>query len=220
MDAIGCIETRMSIRQFKPEPVDRALLTEVIATAQRAPSYKNSQPWEVMVVSGEKKKALANHLINLLESGTEPCPDLEAPQSWPAAEQARIDELFRMRKEATGIDLAAPEMILKAKKANFRFYNAPHGIFLYQDASLSAWSIFDLGIFAQTLMLAAHARGLGTVPQAFAVDYAAETKKFLGIPESKRLVLGMAIGYPDMDAPANSIRTGRVPVDEILTWAE
>ncbi len=50
MDTIKCIETRMSIRQFKPEPVDRALLTEVIATAQRAPSYKNSQPWEVMIV--------------------------------------------------------------------------------------------------------------------------------------------------------------------------
>ncbi len=220
MDAITCIETRMSIRQFKPDPVDRDLLAGVIATARRAPSYKNSQPWEVMIVSGEKKEALAGHLIKLLESGREPCPDLEAPQSWPPAEQARIDALFRKRKEATGIDLAAPEMILKAKKANFRFYNAPHGIFLYQDASLSQWSLFDLGIFAQTLMLAAHARGLGTVPQAFAVDYAAETKKFLGIPESKRLVLGMAIGYPDMDAPANSLRTDRVPVDEILTWAE
>ncbi len=111
-------------------------------------------------------------------------------------------------------------MILRAKKANFRFYNAPHGIFLYQDASLSQWSLFDLGIFAQTLMLAAHARGLGTVPQAFAVDYAAETKKFLAIPETKRLVLGMAIGYPDMDAPANSLRTDRVATEEILTWME
>ncbi len=220
MDAIECIETRMSIRQFRPTPVARELLTEVVATAQRAPSYKNSQPWEVMIVSGEKKDALARHLIDLLESGKSPCPDIAAPQSWPPAEQARIDALFRKRKEATGIDLAAPEVILKAKKANFRFYGAPHGIFLYQEASLSQWSLFDLGIFAQTLMLAAHARGLGTVPQAFAVDYAADTKRFLGIPESKRLVLGMAIGYPDMEAPANSLRTDRAPVEEILTWAE
>ena len=220
MDAITCLKTRMSIRQFKPEKVDRQLLSEVIEAARRAPSYKNSQPWEVMVVSGGKKEALAAMLISLLEKGQEPCPDLPVPQSWPPAEQARIDALFRKRKEATGIDLAAPEMVFKAKKANFRFYNAPHGIFLYQEASLSQWSLFDLGLFAQSLMLAAHARGLGTVPQAFAVDYGQQTKEFLGIPSSKRLVLGMAIGYPDMDSPVNQLSTDRAPLDEIVTWIE
>ena len=220
MDAIECIKTRMSIRAFKPEPVPRELIMEVIEAARWSPSYKNSQPWEVMVLSGEKKEALSRFLIELLEQGEEPCPDIPAPQSWPPAEQARIDDLFRKRREATGIDLAAPEMVIKAKKANFRFYNAPHGIFLYQDDSLSQWSLFDLGIFAQSLMLAAHARGLGTVPQAFAVDYARQTKEFLGIPGNKRLVLGMSIGYPDTDSPANQLRTDRAPAEEIVTWLE
>ncbi len=218
MDALACIQTRMSIRQFKPEPVDRQLLADVVATAQRAPSYKNSQPWEVLIVSGKKKEELASLLIGLLEQGEPPCPDLETPQTWPPAEQARINALFQKRKEATGIDLAAPKMILRAKKANFRFYNAPHGIFLYQDGSLSSWSILDLGLFAQSLMLAAHAQGLGTVPQAFAVDYGAQTKEFLGIPATKRLVLGMAIGYPDWEASVNQLRTDRVELEEVLTW--
>ncbi len=220
MDAVDCIQTRMSIRGFKEDPVPRDLLEKVIETACWSPSYKNSQPWEVMVLSGEKKEGLSRMMVELLESGAEPSPDLAAPESWPEAEQARIDRLFAKRKELTGIDLGAPEWIVKAKKVNFRFYGAPHAIYLFQDNSLSQWSLFDLGLFAQSMMLAAHAHGLGTVPQAFATDYAREVKEYLNIPSSKRLVLGLSIGYPDMDSPANSFRTERSPVAEIAQFID
>ena len=220
MDAIDCIKNRKSIRAFKPEPVPQEILMEVISTAQWSPSYKNSQPWEVMVLSGEKKEALSQMMVDLLESGKENCPDLPAPESWPDAEEARIADLFKKRKEATGIDLADPEIMRKAKIANFKFYGAPHAIYLFQDNSLSQWSLFDLGLFAQSLMLAAHARGLGTVPQAFATDYAQDVKKFLSIPADKRLVLGLSIGYPDLESPANAIRTERVALSEIARFIE
>jgi len=210
----------MSIRKFKPVPVPKDVLLDVISTAQWSPSYKNSQPWEVIIVSGEKKEALSKLMIDLLGSGQENCPDIQPPESWPEAESARIAELFKKRKEVTGIDLADPKIVVKSKKANFNFYGAPHAIYIYQDASLSQWSLFDLGIFAQSLMLAAHANGLGTVPQAFATDYAQEIKKFLSIPETKRLVLGFSVGYPDMDSPLNSFRTDRVDTDEIVTMIE
>lgn len=55
MEAIECIKTRMSIRKFRHCPVPKNILTEIINTAQWSPSYKNSQPWEVVIVSGEKK---------------------------------------------------------------------------------------------------------------------------------------------------------------------
>lgn len=220
MDAIECIKTRMSIRKFRPDPVPKDMLMDIIATAQRSPSYKNSQPWEIAVVSGAKKEALSKMMIGLLDGGKKSCPDLPAPESWPEAEQARITGLFRKRKEASGIDLSDPEIIAKTKKANFNFYGAPHAIYLFQDASLSQWSLFDMGLFAQTLMLAAHAKGVGTVPQAFVTDYACDIKKFLSIPETKRLILGISIGYPDMSSPANSFRTERSATDEIITWVE
>ena len=220
MDAIDCIKNRKSIRAFKPEPVPQEILMEVISTARWSPSYKNSQPWEVMVLSGEKKEALSQMMVDLLESGKKNCPDLPAPESWPDAEEARIADLFKKRKEATGIDLADPEIMRKAKIANFKFYGAPHAIYLFQDNSLSQWSLFDLGLFAQSLMLAAHARGLGTVPQAFATDYAQDVKKFLSIPADKRLVLGLSIGYPDLESPANAIRTERVAFSEIARFIE
>lgn len=220
MDAIDCLTSRQSIRAFQEKPVSKELISEVIASASWSPSYKNSQPWQVMVVSGAKKEALSALMVDLLKQGQQPSPDLTAPESWPQAEQSRIDSLFQMRKEATGIDLSDPQVIAKAKEANFNFYGAPHTIFLHQDSALSLWSLFDLGLFAQSLMLAAHAKGLGTVPQAFTTDYATEVKEFLGIPASHRLVLGLSLGYPNMDAPANKLRTDRVGLDDICSFVE
>ena len=217
MDAVTCIETRQSIRAFLKDPVPEETLREVVEVAMWSPSYKNTQPWEVMIVSGEKKEALSAMLIDLLDKGSRPTPDIPEPIKWPETQQARINRLFEKRKKATGLDLSDPEIIKKAKEANFKFYGAPHAVFLFQDRDLPLWSLFDMGLFAQSLMLAAHAKGLGTVPQAFVTDYARETKKFLGIPETKRLVLGLSMGYPDREAPQNKLRTDRVPVEEILT---
>jgi nitroreductase len=216
MDALECIKTRMSIRKFKPEPVPADILTRVIDTAKWSPSYKNSQPWEAVIVSGKKKEELTELLIALLEKNSLPSPDIPEPVSWPPVIETRISALIKKRSELTGKDLNAPEVKKKAKIANFRFYGAPHGIFLFQDATLPEWSLFDIGLFAQSLMLAAHAYGLGTVPQAFLTDFARETKEFLGIPESKRLVLGISTGYPDLASEANRHRTDRAETGSIV----
>lgn len=220
MDAVKCLQSRMSIRGFKPEVVDRALLEEVFELARWSPSYKNSQPWEVLVLSGARKEALSREMLRLLEAGAPNSPDLIAPTSWPPAETAKINQLYQSRQEATGVDLRDPKMVLKAKKANFSFYGAPHAVYLFQDNSLSQWSLFDLGLFAQSLMLAAHAKGLGMVPQAFVTDYAREIKAFLGLPPSKRLVLGLSLGYPNPDSSLNKLRTGRAPVADFVQWLE
>jgi nitroreductase len=222
MDTIECIKTRRSIRGFKPEAVQRDVLEDIINTAKQSPSYKNTQPWEVIILSGEKKKSLSNILLDLLEKDEPITADFPEPTSWPSAQLKRIDHLYKMRSAATGLDLTDPALIKKSKKANFNFYHAPHAIYLLQDKSLTEWSIFDIGLFAQSLMLAAHAKGLATVPQAFATDYSKQVKEFLSIPDSKRLIVGMSIGYPDMAAPSNAekLRTDRVATEEILTWIE
>lgn len=220
MEAIECIKTRMSIRKFKPDSVPKNILTEIINTAQWSPSYKNSQPWEVVIVSGKKKEELSSLLVRLLEEGKAPQPDIPEALSWPLDIEDRINEHMKKRGALLGIDLNSPEIKKKSKAANFRFYGAPHGIFLFHDSSLNEWSIFDAGLFAQSLMLAAHAHGLGAVPQGFLTDYSLEVKQFLGIPESKRLVLGISIGYPDMENAINTYRTTRVETEKILRWIE
>jgi nitroreductase len=220
MDTLECIKTRRSIRQFTSEAVPRKDLEELIDIARWSPSYKNSQPWEAIILSGAKKKELSTTLVGLLQDGKENSADLAPPVFWPEAEENRIKNLLAKRKELTGIDLAAPEMVFKAKKANFNFYFAPHAIYLFQDARLSEWSLFDIGLFTQSLMLTAHAKGLATVPQAFATDYAKEVKECLDIPASKRLILGLSVGYPDMESPGNAYRTERSETEEICRWLE
>lgn len=220
MDAIECIETRMSIRKFKDETVPKDLLMEVIQIAQRAPSYKNSQPWEVVIVSGMKKDALTSHLLDLLEKGEEAHPDIPVPEGWPEAIEKRIADNLEKRSKEFGINLSEPDNLKRSKIANYSFYGAPHAIFFFQDASLNEWSILDIGIFVQNVMLAAHAKGLGTVPQGFLIDYSQQIKTFLGIPEEKRLIIGMSIGYPDLSHRLNSYRTERIDVTEMTKWVK
>jgi nitroreductase len=124
------------------------------------------------------------------------------------------------RSALAGIDLNAPESVHRSKKANFRFYGAPCGLFILQDASLGEWSILDAGMFIQSLMLAAHAKGLATVPQAFLTDYAKEIKIFLGIPDTKRLLLGISLGYSGAPVDALPPRPERVVLDELLTFVD
>ncbi len=218
MDAIECIRSRKSIRAFKPETVAQDVLKEVISAAQRSPSYKNSQPWGVAVVSGQRKEALTKALLETLEGGSAPAPDIPEPLAWPPEVGARINASMAARGEHLGVDINDPANLVKAKRANFGFYGAPHVIYLYQDSELPLWSLFDMGLFAQSLMLAAHARGLGTVPQAFAIDYSAVIKKFLGLPDGKRLVLGISIGYPDAESHMNKFDSKRETTDDVVMW--
>jgi len=220
MEAIECIKTRMSIRKFKPEPVPKEVLLDIVRAAQRSPSYKNGQPWEVAIVSGARKDALSERLVELINSGTPIAPDMAEPAKWSPAVAARMGKHMDKRARIFGVDFSDPVLIKKSKIANSRFYGAPHGIFLYQDGELPTWSIFDMGLFAQSLMLAAHANGLGTVPQAFLIDHAPAIKEFLGLPASKRLILGMSIGYPDIEGGARAYESDRADLDEIYRWFE
>jgi nitroreductase len=101
---------------------------------------------------------------------------------------------------------------------NFEFYGAPCAVFLFIDQSLGPWSIFDMGLFAQNLILAAHALGLGTCLQASVTNYADAIRQFLGIPESKQLIIGISIGYPDPDAKLNTYRAIKLKPEEFVKW--
>lgn len=220
MDAIECILSRRSIRKFKAEPVPKAVLMEVLETAMRAPSYRNGQPWGVTVVSGAKKEELSKILVNLIEKDVPIKPDIPEPVSWPAEIDARMKHSLLRRAAALGMDLKAPDLRKRSSISNSRFYGAPHGVFFHQDASLGLWSVLDMGMLAQTVMLAANANGLGTVAQGYLCNYSADVKAFLGIPPENRLMLGMSIGYPDLSDPAATFRTDRQTASELVKWVE
>ncbi|MEE9202526.1 MAG: nitroreductase, partial [Dehalococcoidia bacterium] len=101
---------------------------------------------------------------------------------------------------------------------NQGMFGAPSAIFIYIDRSLNEWSIFDAGMIAQTLMLAAQHYGLGTIPQAAPVMYPQAVRKVTGIPDSKLLVVALTIGYPDWADTVNGFEREREPVDGFTRW--
>jgi nitroreductase len=85
------------------------------------------------------------------------------------------------------------------------------------DKALSPWSLFDLGSFAQSLMLAAAERGLDSVPAVMLGAYPDIVRAELGIPEGFAIALGVALGHADAADPMNTLRSPRRPLVEILT---
>ncbi len=59
MNAKDCIKERRSIRKFKADPVDHALLSEIVETASYAPSWKHTQIARYIAVEGDLKNKIA-----------------------------------------------------------------------------------------------------------------------------------------------------------------
>ena len=218
MDLLQGIETRQSIRAFKNTPVPKSLLRQLLQAAGRSPSYKNTQPWEVMIVSGPKRDELSDVLFQLASRNTPPKYDFPAPETWPAAMDARSKDHGTRRFKALGIGRDDAKLRNDLRLQNFKFFGAPCAVFFFMDASLDHWSTLDMGLFLQSFTLAAHGAGLGTCMQASVSGYPDAIRDCLGIPASKKLIVAMSLGFPDMDASINGYKSTRMEIDAFTTW--
>ena len=220
MELLQGIETRRSCRAFKSTPVPKETIERIMMVASNSPSYTNTQPWEVMVVTGQKKDMLSKVLCEKARSEVPPNSDLSLPKVWPPELDRRAKEHGTRRFRALGIERENEQQRKELRLMNFRFYGAPCVIFLFVDSTLTSWSIFDMGLFAQTLILTAHSFGLGSCLQASITNYPDAVREFLGIPETKLLVLGISMGYPDLEAPINTYKSTRISTSEFVHWYE
>ncbi len=220
METLEGIKTRYSVRAFKPTPVPKDVLGKILGVVSNTPSYTNTQPWEVVVVSGKKKDELSKVIFELAKAKAPTNPDLPMPKDWLAGHEARSGEHGARRLATLGVardDEAGREDL---RLMNFEFYGAPCAVFLFIDGILGEWSIFDMGLFAQNLILAAHSLGVESVLQASVTNYAPEIKKFLGVPESKKLVICIPLGYPDEGAKLNTYRSLKQKPEDFTEWCE
>ncbi|MBX3530895.1 MAG: nitroreductase [Rhizobiaceae bacterium] len=216
------ILTRRSVRAFLPDPVDDLLIREILELGSRAPSGTNMQPWKTYVTKGAVKDAISQAILD----------------SGKRAEKVEWDEyryypdkffdpyLTRRRTvgfalyDALGIQRREVERMRAQHDRNFLFFDAPVGMIFTIDRRLNKGSWIDHGMFLQTVMLAARARGLHTCPQAAFAPYHREIRPILGIPDEEVVVCGMAVGYEDCDKPENNFRTERAPLEEWVTFVE
>jgi nitroreductase len=218
MDIVTAIKERQSIRAFKPDPVPLDILKKIISQALWAPSWANTQPWEFAVAGGKKLKEIQDGFLN--RGDVEAKSEVARPYEFPEPYISRMRGL--MAKEKTFMS----EAEFKGRRTdNFGHYGAPACIYLligrsfvYQAKGVNVWPLYDCGSVVQTIMLLATSYGLGTVAQAQAVTYPDIIRKVLNIPEDKLLALGIAIGYPDMEAKRNKFRSDREPLDKVATF--
>jgi nitroreductase len=212
MDILESVAGRMSIRAFKPDPVPQKILQEIMERALRAPSWSNTQPWDFYIAAGSKLAEIQGEFIE--KEGVAPAMEIPRPQSFP--------ELYVKRRQTLPVP---PPQSSDGRKLVYRNYGAPCVIYIctgrsiyFQSSGVNDWAIFDCGLIAENIMLLATNFGLGTVAQAQAVAFPAVLRKVLEIPDSLVIVLGIAIGYPDWNAPANQRRSARAPAGEVVRW--
>ena len=220
MEILEGIKARRSIRAFKPKSITKGVMKKILQAVSNSPSYTNTQPWEVVVVSGKKKNELGRKLLELARAKAPTSRDLPTPKGWPPTLEERSRAHGAHRLGALGVARDDVEGREKLRLMNFEFYGAPCAVFLFIDGSLGEWSIFDLGLFTQNLILAAHSLGVESCLQASVTDYALEIKKFLGIAESKKLVIGISLGYPDEKAKLNTYHSLKQKPNEFTKWYE
>ncbi len=222
MDVIEAVKTRFSVRAYLDKPVDRKTVYKILDIARFAPSGHNTQPWEVVVLMGETKDRISEKLIEAVKSGVERRYDFnygskEAPDFIKARRRACNARVFEHKNIDPKVD---KEKLQEHILENFRFFGAPVDLLLMRDRRLGEEAFVDLGIFAQTIMLAALEFGLGTCPQTSVVAYADILHRELNIPQEKMIVMSIVLGYPDMDAHINKLRMDRVSVEEFTTFTE
>ncbi|HEX7784054.1 MAG TPA: nitroreductase [Sphingobium sp.] len=210
----GLMKDRRSIRGFRADPVPQPLLDTIFATAQQAPSNCNAQPWVVEVVGGETAEKLRHALHAAAASGDPPSPDVPFTTTYEGEYRTRQIDSAKALFAATGVKREDTAARRESFLRNFRFFDAPHAAFLFMPEWAGWREAADCGMYAQSLMLALTAHGLGSCPQAALSQYAAIVHRELGVPENLRLIFGIAFGYEDTDHPANATRTVRAPLAE------
>jgi nitroreductase len=220
MDIIDAIQSRKSIRGFKSVPVERSIIRDILDIAVRAPSAMNTQPWEFYVITGDVLNSMRKKLVEKLNAGSPMKPD-HLVVGWPQESIYRNRQVELAKEIFKLMNIARED---KAKRAwwlerGFRFFDAPVAVIVMTDKALSEYGpLFDIGAVTQTLCLAALKFGLGTCIEDQGVLYPEVVRELAGIPESKRIMIAVAMGYPDWSFPVNNLVSPREPADKITTW--
>lgn len=205
--------SRRSVRGFLPDPVPPALLENLLQTARQAPSGANLQPGRFWALQGAARERLSAALCAAVRSGQ---PEREEygyfPQPMPMQlrkrQVASAQALYRCLGIARG-DAAARQQQFER---NYRFFDAPVALLVTIDRDFGSGGFMDLGLCLHGLLMAAHAAGLGACAIGALASYPEIVRGELGLPHSEVVVCGMALGWPDPQAPVNQTQTEREPL--------
>jgi nitroreductase len=210
------LRKRISTRAFRPDPVSESLLRDILDAARFAPSGGNLQPWKVIVVAGAERDAVV-----ALAKANLPGDDGDRPV-YPA----NLWEPYRTRRFKLGEDMYALLGIPRENRPgrlvhlaqNFDFFGAPVGLFFVIERRMGHGQWAHLGMFIQSVALAAIERGVASCMQEAWARVRAPLHKHFALAEDEMIFCGMALGCADESAPVNTLRSDRAEVDEFATF--
>lgn len=207
---------RRSIRGYKPDPVPRALIREIIGLAMRAPSSYNSQPWYFHAITGEPLARIRAGNVERMSAGIPESREFRAGRPFAGQHRARQVGVAKQLLGAMGIareDTAGrDDWVMRG----FRQFDAPVCVIITYDRELadSDDTPFDCGAVATMLVNAAWSRGLGAVINSQGIMQSPVVREHAGIPDNQVIMKSIALGWPDESFPANAVVSERKPIEE------
>ncbi|WP_428676411.1 nitroreductase [Reyranella sp.] len=214
------VNSRRSMRVFKPDPVAKADIEWIIENANRSASNGNLQPWKLYVTMGAARKRLSAAILSAMDAGDNgPGAEYNVyPQEMTPVYDARRKLVGKQLYTLLGVPRGDAAGMMKQFRKNYEFFDAPVGMILSVEKRMGNGQWIDCGIFLDQLMLLAREKGLHTCPQAAFSRYQHVVRRELNIPEDQTVICGLALGYADPDVVPNSLITDRAPIQDFTTW--
>ncbi|MEX2969712.1 nitroreductase [Streptomyces sp. C184] len=218
MDVYEAVDSRRSVRAFSDEPISKEVLERVLATATRAPSSGNLQPWHVYVVTGEPLAELKRHATARALAG-DPGDEREYPMYPDELTSPYVDRRSAAAVQwykAMGVEREDPDRSVKIAALNSEAFGAPVVLFCYLDRTMGPGQWGDAGMYLQTVMLLLRAEGLHSCPQVMWTMYRKTVSQIVGADDGLALFCGVAVGFEREGAPR--LRTGRAAMTETVSF--
>lgn len=220
MNVDEALRKRISIRAYLERPVELETMRTILEDARWSPSGGNLQPWKVRVVTGEARKKVSELATTSMMSN--PAGEGGEFPIYPA----KLWEPYRSRRYKIGEDMYALLGISREDKParlqwvanNYNFFGAPVGLFFVIERGMGHGQWAHLGMLMQSICLSAVHHGLGTCMQESWGMVRKTLHQHFELAENEVLYCGMALGYPDPEAPVNTLRSDREEVDGFTTF--
>ncbi len=217
MDLAKALDERFSCRGFLDKPVSLDQVRALVVQAQKVPSWGNTQPWRLYAVGGAKAEAVRENLVTAMQAGRQQVPDITMPASFEGELMDRYRDLGRALFKLLDIKREDHNKRAEHYAKNFNAFGAPCLLFITVPRGQTSYVVLDAGAFVSALCLAATDQGLATCVLAALARYPDEVRKVVPIPNEEAILIGVALGYPDPEAPANRFRSERLDLERVLT---
>jgi len=211
---------RRSIRGYRPDPVPRAVIREVLEMAMRAPSSLNTQPWNFYVVAGDPLDRIRAGNTERNLAGVPDSREFRSHGAYEGPHRERQIEIAKQLFAAMGIERHNQDQRRDWVLRGFRQFDAPVSVVVTYDRSIHGGDIapFDCGAVANALVNAAWSRGLGCVINSQGIMQSPVVREHAGIPDDQVIMICIAMGYPNDTFPANAVVSRRKSVDEAAVF--